>query len=289
MKILTTPQYASGFFYQDPVEKIPAITHCAENIFIRGHRRPPHTHSGFEFIYLSRGSATRYVGPTRIRQQMGDLYITYPRERHRVECAPSEEGRQIQIGLQLEELGPGGSQLAGHLRRERPRLLHDCQTVEPILQAIIWQVVTSLPRRDETILAYLQTLCALIHQSAMRARAKNPSETKIALPYAYPIQKALFYMKKHLDRRLPLSELASVAGAPHVGRFCTQFHEEIKMTPSAYHLQMRLDAARNALRQSSRDITSIALEYGFSSSQHFCMAFRRAFDTSPRTWRKLGR
>jgi AraC-like DNA-binding protein len=289
MKILTTPQYASGFFYQNPVEKIHAITHCAENIFICGHRRPPHTHPGFEFIYLSRGSATRYVGAPRICQRMGDLYITYPRERHRVECEPSEEGRQIQIGLQLEELGPPGSHLADYLRRERPRLLHDCHAIEPILQAIIWQVVTSLPKREATILAFLHALCALIHQSAMRDEARNPSETKIALPYAYPIQKALFYMKKHLDRRLPLPELASVAGASHVGRFCTQFHEEVKMTPSAYHLQMRLDAARNALQQSSWDITSIALEHGFSSSQHFCMAFRRVFDTSPRAWRKLGR
>jgi hypothetical protein len=113
MKILTTPQYASGFFYQDPVEKIPAITHCAETFFIRGHRRPPHTHPGFEFIYLSRGSATRYVGKPRIRQRMGDLYITYPRERHGVACEASEEGRQIQIGLRLEQLGPQGARLSG--------------------------------------------------------------------------------------------------------------------------------------------------------------------------------
>jgi hypothetical protein len=28
MKILTIPQYASGFFYEAPVEKIPAITTC---------------------------------------------------------------------------------------------------------------------------------------------------------------------------------------------------------------------------------------------------------------------
>jgi AraC family transcriptional regulator len=58
------------------------------------------------------------------------------------------------------------------------------------------------------------------------------------------------------------------------------------MTPSAYHLQLRLDAARQELLQSSMDITSIAGQYGFSSSQHFCTAFRRAFGVSPRAWRK---
>jgi AraC family transcriptional regulator len=93
-------------------------------------------------------------------------------------------------------------------------------------------------------------------------------------------------MKKHLDRRISLREFALAATASNVCRFCTRFHEEVKMTPSAYHLQLRLDAARQALLQSSMDITSIAGQYGFSSSQHFCTAFRRAFDVSPRAWRK---
>jgi AraC-like DNA-binding protein len=226
------------------------------------------------------------VGKPRIRQRMGDLYITYPRERHGVACEASEEGRQIQIGLRLDKLGPEGSRLSRCLHRTKPRLLHDCQSVEPILQAIIWQVVTNLPHRDEAILAYLNTLCVLVQQLALRANARNFSERKIALPYSYSVQKALFHMKKNLDRRIPLREFAAAATASNVCRFCTQFHREVEMTPSAYHLQLRLDAARQALAQSPMDITSIAGQYGFSSSQHFCMAFRRAFGVSPRAWKK---
>ena len=93
-------------------------------------------------------------------------------------------------------------------------------------------------------------------------------------------------MKKHLDRRIPLREFAAAATASNLCRFCTQFHQEVGLAPSAYHLQLRLDAARSALQQPSMDITSIAMSYGFSSSQHFCMAFRRAFGVSPRSWKK---
>jgi AraC family transcriptional regulator len=110
----------------------------------------------------------------------------------------------------------------------------------------------------------------------------------MALPYTYPIQKTLFYMKKHLDRRISLRELAAVAASSNTCRFCTQFHQEVGMTPSAYHLQLRLDTARHALRQPSMDITTIALQYGFCSSQHFCAAFRRAFGVTPMASKKSG-
>jgi AraC-like DNA-binding protein len=289
MKIVRDPEYISGFLYMDLKGKLSAIIHCAETFFIRGHQVLPHAHPGFEFIYLSRGSATRQVGSRRIQQRMGDLYITYPRERHAVACKPSEEGRQIQIGLRLDKLGRQGSLLSDYLHRNKLRLLHDCQSVEPIMQAIIWQVVTNLPHRDEAIHAYLQTLCVLIQQAAINSLGRDRSETKMSLPYSYPVQKALFFMNKHLDRRIPLREFAAAAAAPNVCRFCTQFHQEVKMTPSAYHLQLRLDAARHALLQPSMDITSIALNYGFSSSQHFCMAFRRAFGMSPRGWKQSGK
>ena len=183
MQVTSHPQYVSGFVYTAPGGKLSAILHCAETLFVRGHQVAPHTHPGFEFIYLSRGSATRFVGNPRIQQRMGDLYVTYPGERHGVDCKASEDGRQIQIGLHLGKLGAHGRRLAEYLRRHKLRLLHDCQPVEPILQAIIWQLVTNLPHRDEAILAYLETLCVLIQQSASRAGAGNCSETKMALPY----------------------------------------------------------------------------------------------------------
>jgi AraC-like DNA-binding protein len=39
------------------------------------------------------------------------------------------------------------------------------------------------------------------------------------------------------------------------------------------------------LRQPSSDITRVALQFGFSSSQHFSDHFRRAYGVTPGRWR----
>ncbi len=109
--------------------------------------------------------------------------------------------------------------------------------------------------------------------------------TKPHLPYSYGVQKAVSYLQQNLQERLPLTDLAAVATARSVPHFCTQFRREVGMTPAAYHLQLRLEAAREALRQPTYDVTTVAMAYGFSSSQHFSTQFKRAFKVSPKAWR----
>lgn len=286
MQILASREYISGLNYRYPLGARAAITHCSENIFVRGHQRPPHTHAGFEFIYLCRGSATRFVEGPRISQKVGDLFITLPGEQHGVDCKPSEEGRQIHIGLLLERIGTPGSQLAGYIRRHRLRLIRNCHALEPLLQAIVTQALTSLPHRTAVVRSYLQTLCLVIRQLADADRGVTSQELKMDAPYSPTVQKALIYMRTHLDRRLPLKDIARASAAVNASRFCTRFQQEVKMSPSAYHLNLRLEAARRALLQPTTHAISVPTDYGFSSSQHFCTAFRRAFGVTPQAWRR---
>jgi len=285
VKIFREPQIISGFIYEDPLEDLPAVTHCGEALCVPGYRLATHSHRGFEIAYLSRGEAVWRVGKESTLHRMGDLFITYPRERH------SGEGRAVEthhlwIGLELEKLGSEGRDLARHLQQKKVRLLRGGAAAEPILRAIVGQVVSGLPRKREVVLAYLRVLFALIEQQSRTATAGKRKTKPLALPHSYAIQKAVAYMEKHLDRRLPLAELAAVTSLKQVSHFCTQFRREVGMTPAAHHLQLRLNAARTALRQPTLDITLVALQFGFSSSQHFSTAFQRAFGLSPRAWKK---
>jgi AraC-like DNA-binding protein len=285
MKIFRQPQIISGFIYEDPLEDLPAVTHCGEALCVPRYTLETHSHRGFEFAYLARGEATWRVGKDRTLHRMGDLFITYPHERH------SGEGRAVEshhlwIGLELEKLGTEGRDLADYLRRKKVRLLPGCHAAEPILRAIVGQVVSGLPRKGRVTLAYLRVLFALIEQQSGRQAAGKRRNKTVPLPYSYSIQKAIAYMEKNLDRRLPLSELAAVASLKQMSHFCTQFRREVGITPATHHLQLRLNAARNALRQPALDITRVAMQFGFSSSQHFSTAFQDAFGLSPRAWRK---
>ncbi len=166
MKVLRDPQIISGFIYEDPVENLGALTHCGEAVCIRGHRLAMHSHRGFEFLYLSRGEITWRVGKRQFFQQMGDLFVAYPGERHGSADRAPEESHHLWIGLELENFGAEGRRLSRYLQDNKVRLLHGCQAIEPVLQAIVGQVVTDIPQRREVISAYLHTLFALINQKS---------------------------------------------------------------------------------------------------------------------------
>ena len=286
MQVLRDPQIISGFIYEEPVIELPAFTHCGEALCCRGHTRPPHTHEGFEFLYLSRGAASWRAAGQLYQQRIGEMFIAYPREPHATGPKANSENQHIWIGLRLESLGPAAVKLARQIRRANVHLLSDCQDAETILRAIVGQVVALRPRRERVIRALVDAFVALVGQRL--DIASNPPDVGAhVLPYTLGVQKALAYMRRNLDRRLPLVDLTAAATARSSSHFCSQFHREVGVTPAAYHVGLRLQAAREALRQPSFEVTMVAQQFGFSSSQHFSTLFKRAFGLPPRAWKTI--
>ncbi len=285
MQILRDPQIISGFLYNEPVTEIPEITHCGEALCCRGHALPIHQHAGFEFLYLSRGSASWRVGPENVEQSMGELLIIYPGELHRTGARANPENQHLWLGLRLECWSRAAAALAVALTQSRRRLLAEMQEVEPILRLVIAQVATLRHQRPAAIRALIDAFLALVAQR-LEDIYSTEAEPRPPLPYSMPVQRAIDYMKRHPDRRLPLAEIAHAARVRSVSHFCSQFHREVGVAPAAHHLALRMELAREVLRQPAFDITTVAMQFGFSSSQHFSTAFRRAFATTPRQWRR---
>jgi AraC-like DNA-binding protein len=283
MKVLRDPQIISGFVYESPVDDLPALTHCGEALCCRGHHRKPHSHAGFEFLYLARGRATWKADGIVTTQGMGDVYVAYPHEKHGTGPVPNPENHHLWLGLKLDRFGPEATRLASELRRARIRSLTGCPEVEPVLRGLVAQVVANHPDRRAAIEAYVALFITLVRQRLHAGERKIPAPT--ALPYSSAVHRAVTYMEQQLDRRIPLRDLAAMATARSVPHFCTQFRREVGVSPAAYHLQLRLDAARLTLRQPGFDVTKAALQHGFSSSQHFSTLFRRAYGVTPREWR----
>jgi transcriptional regulator GlxA family with amidase domain len=164
-------------------------------------------------------------------------------------------------------------------------VLPACHEVEAVLRGLVSQVISDRAHRSTAALSYLRTFLALIHQRMVSA-GSEPSGDVARLPYSHRVQKAVSFLERNLDRRIPLAELTAAATMRHVPHFCAQFHREVGVPPSAHHRRLRLDAAREALKQGTFTITTVALRFGFNSSQHFSACFRREFGTSPRGWQK---
>jgi AraC-like DNA-binding protein len=83
-----------------------------------------------------------------------------------------------------------------------------------------------------------------------------------------------------------MHELAALC-AVSVPHLIEIFRRSFGASPHKFLLQHRLGLARERLSQRLSGITELALELGFSSSQHFAGAYHREFGCSPSAHRKF--
>jgi len=87
--------------------------------------------------------------------------------------------------------------------------------------------------------------------------------------------------------REPISqeELASYVGLSR-RQLQRLFQRYLSCTPSNYYLKIRLQRARQLLRQTSNSIVEISVSAGFVSSSHFSKSYREMYGHSPSTERR---
>ncbi|HSI85689.1 MAG: helix-turn-helix domain-containing protein [Candidatus Methylacidiphilales bacterium] len=88
------------------------------------------------------------------------------------------------------------------------------------------------------------------------------------------------FMAANVNTPLGIEDMASLV---HVSRATLGrlFREHLNTSPIAHFRDIRLKRAMQLLRTSRLTITEIALETGFSSSQHFATVFRQRFGEVP--------
>ncbi|GGI71858.1 AraC family transcriptional regulator [Shewanella gelidii] len=104
--------------------------------------------------------------------------------------------------------------------------------------------------------------------------------------YKIRVCAAMNYISQNLERDLSLDEIAEVAAFSKF-HFHRIFKAVVGETVADFTRRLRLETAANRLLSNEfDDITTIAMECGFSSSQNFAKAFRQCFNITPSQYRK---
>ena len=94
------------------------------------------------------------------------------------------------------------------------------------------------------------------------------------------VAQAIARMEARLDSPEPVTDTAAALNlSPR--RLEQLFRANLGLTPGAYALSLRLQAARRLLSDTRHPLTEIALRTGFSSAATLTRAFTRAFGTPP--------
>lgn len=96
---------------------------------------------------------------------------------------------------------------------------------------------------------------------------------------------AVEHVLENYAEPIAIAELATLANLS-VSRFQREFRRLFGMTPRDYILEVRLQAARRALDQSTASLGAIALDCGFCDQSYFVKRFKAATGMRPLDYRR---
>jgi len=280
MRLFRDPEVEVGFTLEQPFVGFPGVTHCGEAHCSNQHFVPMHTHIGIEVMYLVFGSTTWRVNTEAVKQSAGELCIVGPHIPHGTSPEHAHPRfKALYVGLNLNALGAMGLSLGQYLSKESVYHLGTLPEAEAVLRGIFRRTMVT-ENTDHRVLWKLVELLGALLEERLRLGASGSYARRI---FSLPIEKAIHYLGLHLERRVPVSELAQVA---HLGKshFSDVFRKEVGLAPSAYHRQLRLEAACETLRTPGASMAQIAFDFGFSSSQHLSTLFKSTFGCTIRQY-----
>lgn len=131
----------------------------------------------------------------------------------------------------------------------------------------------------------LQLMADVIEAAYLRYGMKRKRRASTNVDHAERTEAAKTFLSAHMNEAVTLEDVAnSVHSSPF--NFARIFQQQTGLPIHRYLLLLRLRASLEMIASNDADLTSIAIDLGFSSHSHFTDVFRREFGRTPSELRK---
>jgi AraC-like DNA-binding protein len=136
----------------------------------------------------------------------------------------------------------------------------------------------------ERVEGYRAMVTSLVREFVVLLIRNYRVEKKPSSGFAVQALNLVNYVKDHYHAPLCMADLTGLSGMSesHVLRLFKQY---LGCSPFQYISRLRLSEASEALIQTDKSITQIALDLGFNDSNYFTRSFRKQTGISPREYR----
>jgi AraC family transcriptional regulator len=99
------------------------------------------------------------------------------------------------------------------------------------------------------------------------------------------LKQVLDYLEAHVADDIALQDLAGIAGVSP-GHFCRAFKQSMGLSCTQQLIALRMDRAKQMLRNSALPVIEVAAACGYDSPSRFAMLFKRETGHTPTAWRR---
>ena len=248
---------------------------CLEATF-RTHRYARHTHETYVVGGIFAGCETWFARGAQHYGGPGDLTLVNPEDVH--DGAPHGGGYRYRMTYPSVALMRRlASEIAGRPVTETPffpePVVHDPDTLALFAAAFAAMTDGGDPMAAEELLLRAYGRCLVRH-------AAQPPDTA---PGSARIARVTRLMRDRHADDLSLDDLATEAGVSR-HHLIRAFRREMQMTPHAYLLSLRVQAARRRL-QAGETPAEVAAATGFCDQAHLTHAFKARLGVAPGAYR----
>ncbi|MBR3430361.1 MAG: helix-turn-helix domain-containing protein [Clostridia bacterium] len=245
-------------------------------------------HRYHELYYIAEGKCSVFIGQRTYRLQTGDFALIPAGTLHKTDFTSHGQNtkyvisfsvntaRQIDAFLETEiaETGIRAGKIKAPVQRQEAVLL--------LVNRMLYEFENQPPLGRSLCLALLAELLI----SLQRYRAGEAENDGIEDTAHGRMREVAAYLCEHSREQITLSEVAAhfAVSPSHLSRV---FHRETGFGLREYLVHYRIRQACDLLLNSDLSVTQIADQCGFSDSNYFGDAFKKATGLSPREYRKL--
>lgn len=272
--------------WSEDISQVDEVMGPDRAVALQGRGDQWHYHPQTELTLVQDGKGTRYIADHIELFQPGDLVLIGSNVPHYWHVRGKSSGLAIQWHFP-EQHGIWDFKESSHLRaleKFARRGLHlsgqTAATIREKMEAM--QQLTELPRLT-LFMSILSTL-ALAPGEEVRPLSARDFSMSGSDEQQEAIRRAVSYIIAHYREPIRLDTLLELTGMSRA-TFARQFQLHAGRSFSTFLNQVRLQAVCRALRDSTKPITSIALENGFNQLSFFNRLFRREFKMNPSNYR----
>lgn len=244
-----------------------------------------HSHCYYELFFVKQGRVRFFINSSRYDLNSGEFLIIPPKELHFNRYLT--QSTRANIYFRNSDIMENGRFFLPDLDKKflQTRIIRIPNTYLPMFNDIIDAMTHEESIDDDNTATMMQLLLKQLFVYCNRHCSFRDNNLTFESDVSEDILDAIQYINEHFNQPITLEQLAAMVNLSP-SYFSKKFYQTLGIGMKKYLNFSRLRHAALELASTEHSITEIAINCGFSDGNYFKDAFKKAYNISPRAYRK---